>query len=139
MYNPLSKELLIVILYQFLSNSTRSARYILSVNTSLSSLYSCAILCCRASNNKIQVRNLHEKGEGTIPNPVVTFEEAFEDYPDILREIKKAGFKEPSPIQKQAWPIALQGIDLIGIAQTGTGKTLAFLLPAFIHIDLQET
>ena len=40
-------------------------------------------------------------------------------------------------MQKQAWPIALQGLDLIGIAQTGTGKTLAFLLPAFIHIDRQ--
>jgi ATP-dependent RNA helicase DDX43 len=38
----------------------------------------------------------------------------------------------------QGWPIALQGIDLIGIAQTGTGKTLAFLLPAFIHIEGQE-
>ena len=36
---------------------------------------------------------------------------------DVMREIAKAGFKEPSPIQKQAWPIALQGLDLIGIAQ----------------------
>ncbi|CAF4730237.1 unnamed protein product, partial [Rotaria magnacalcarata] len=44
---------------------------------------------------------------------------------------------EPSPIQCQAWPIALKGYDFIGIAQTGTGKTLAFLLPALIHIDNQ--
>ena len=34
----------------------------------------------RSKNNKIQVKNLHEKGEGTIPNPVVTFEEAFAPY-----------------------------------------------------------
>ena len=37
----------------------------------------------------------------------------------------------------QAWPILLKGQDLIGIAQTGTGKTLAFLLPALIHIENQ--
>ncbi|KAK2142730.1 hypothetical protein LSH36_920g01015 [Paralvinella palmiformis] len=95
----------------------------------------------RKENNNIMVFDLHENNEGIIPNPAITFEQAFEHYPDILGEIKKAGFQEPSPIQKQAWPIALQGIDLIGIAQgcvcTGTGKTLAFLLPAFIHIEGQ--
>ena len=37
------------------------------------------------------------------------------------------------------WPILLKGKDCIGIAQTGTGKTLAFLLPALIHIDNQTT
>ena len=47
------------------------------------------------------------------------------------------GFERPSPIQAQAWPYLLSGKDLIGIAQTGTGKTLAFLMPAFIHTDLQ--
>lgn len=46
-----------------------------------------------------------------------------------LDEIKKQGFEKPSPIQAQAWPILLKGEDMIGIAQTGTGKTLAFLLP----------
>jgi ATP-dependent RNA helicase DDX43 len=47
------------------------------------------------------------------------------------------GFSKPSPIQSQAWPYLLSGKDVIGIAQTGTGKTLAFLLPSFIHIDNQ--
>lgn len=56
---------------------------------------------------------------------------------EILTELSKQSFKEPTPIQAQMWPIALQGIDVIGIAQTGTGKTLAFLLPIFIHIDNQ--
>ena len=41
--------------------------------------------------------------------------------------------------QAQAWPIVLQGIDLIGVAQTGTGKTLCYLMPGFIHLDLQPT
>lgn len=50
-----------------------------------------------------------------------------------------SSFEKPSPIQSQAWPIVMQGIDLIGIAQTGTGKTIAFLLPAMIHIDSQVT
>lgn len=72
-----------------------------------------------------------------IPNPVRTFGEAFGSYPEILAEIKRAGFERPSPIQMQAWPIIMKGRDLIGIAQTGTGKTLAFLLPAFIHIEGQ--
>lgn len=41
------------------------------------------------------------------------------------------------PFQSQAWPIVLQGIDLIGVAQTGTGKTLSYLMPGFIHLDSQ--
>jgi ATP-dependent RNA helicase DDX43 len=51
--------------------------------------------------------------------------------------IKVQGFEKPSPIQAQGWPVLLQGEDLIGIAQTGTGKTLAFLFPALIHIVSQ--
>jgi len=54
-----------------------------------------------------------------------------------MDEIHKQQFIKPSPIQCQMWPITLQGLDCIGIAQTGTGKTLAFLLPALIHIDSQ--
>lgn len=56
---------------------------------------------------------------------------------DILDQIANQGFQTPSPIQAQAWPILMQGMDLIGIAQTGTGKTLAYLLPALIHIEHQ--
>ncbi|KXJ28996.1 probable ATP-dependent RNA helicase DDX43 [Exaiptasia diaphana] len=93
----------------------------------------------RLMKNNIMVENYGETVQDRfIPNPVKTFEEAFQDYPDILREIKKAGFTTPSPIQCQAWPVIMSGLDLIGIAQTGTGKTLAFLLPAFLHIDGQD-
>ncbi|KAL0129589.1 hypothetical protein PUN28_001690 [Cardiocondyla obscurior] len=96
----------------------------------------------RQTNNNIQVRYVFENegsAEMKIPNPVETFEQAFQAYPDILTEIRKQKFVKPSPIQCQAWPILLSGQDLIGIAQTGTGKTLAFLLPALIHIDGQVT
>ncbi|KAL5022397.1 hypothetical protein ScPMuIL_001552, partial [Solemya velum] len=91
----------------------------------------------RRQNNDIQVTNLSEDGSGRIPNPVQTFEQAFQHFPEILDTIYNQKFVKPSPIQIQAWPVLLQGLDLIGIAQTGTGKTLAFLLPAFIHIDGQ--
>ncbi|XP_076259278.1 putative ATP-dependent RNA helicase DDX43 [Rhynchophorus ferrugineus] len=74
-----------------------------------------------------------------IAKPVLTFEQAFYNYPDILIALKKAKLEKPTPIQCQAWPILLSGEDMIGIAQTGSGKRLAFVLPAFIHIDGQTT
>lgn len=93
----------------------------------------------RLANNDIQIKRTFDDKPGLrpIPNPVTTFEQAFQHYPDILKEIYKQDFKHPSPIQSQAWPVLLRGEDMIGIAQTGTGKTLAFLLPALIHIDGQ--
>ncbi len=47
----------------------------------------------------------------------------------ILAALKAIGFVEPTPIQKQAIPVVLQKRDVLGIAQTGTGKTAAFMLP----------
>ena len=48
---------------------------------------------------------------------------------DILKAVEEAGYQEPTPIQEQAIPAILTGSDLLGIAQTGTGKTAAFVLP----------
>ncbi|HLI14118.1 MAG TPA: DEAD/DEAH box helicase [Alphaproteobacteria bacterium] len=48
---------------------------------------------------------------------------------DILRAVGDAGYETPTPIQEQAIPIVLQGRDVLGCAQTGTGKTAAFTLP----------
>ena len=48
---------------------------------------------------------------------------------NILRAVQEAGYTEPTPIQSAAIPHILAGHDLIGIAQTGTGKTAAFVLP----------
>jgi len=49
--------------------------------------------------------------------------------PEILRAVHDAGYTEPTPIQQQAIPVVLQGLDLMGGAQTGTGKTAGFVLP----------
>jgi ATP-dependent RNA helicase DDX43 len=93
----------------------------------------------RLENNKIAVAKVFDENaaQEEMPKPTVTFEYAFEDYPDLLETVKKQGFAKPSPIQSQMWPILLRGEDCIGISQTGSGKTLAFLLPALIHTDGQ--
>lgn len=93
----------------------------------------------RLSKNNIMVKYIDENNTKPIPKPILKFSHAFKDYPEILEEIQKQKFETPSPVQCQAWPIIMSGYDLIAIAQTGTGKTLAFLLPAFIHLDLQPT
>ncbi|HBJ61208.1 MAG TPA: RNA helicase, partial [Opitutae bacterium] len=49
--------------------------------------------------------------------------------PKLLQSIEESGYTEPTPIQKEAIPQILEGHDLTGIAQTGTGKTAAFTLP----------
>ncbi|MEK7108251.1 MAG: DEAD/DEAH box helicase, partial [Patescibacteria group bacterium] len=49
--------------------------------------------------------------------------------PNLLGIVERLGFKNPTPIQQRAIPIAVEGKDVIGVAQTGTGKTLAFALP----------
>ncbi len=56
----------------------------------------------------------------------------FEDLglgPDVLKAVTDAGYRVPTAIQEKAIPVALQGRDLLGCAQTGTGKTAAFVLP----------
>ncbi|CEH16015.1 p-loop containing nucleoside triphosphate hydrolase protein [Ceraceosorus bombacis] len=52
--------------------------------------------------------------------------------------IKKLGWKGPTPIQAQAIPAIMSGRDVIGVAKTGSGKTMAFLLPMFRHIKDQR-
>jgi hypothetical protein len=54
--------------------------------------------------------------------------------PPAPPQIKRAGFHAPTPIQAQAWPVALAGRDLVAIAKTGSGKTCGFLLPGMMHI-----
>lgn len=70
------------------------------------------------------------------PKPVQSFEEM--NLPDYLANIiRKMNFTEPTPIQAQGFTAALMGRDLVGIAQTGSGKTISFMLPGCIHINNQ--
>lgn len=52
----------------------------------------------------------------------------------MLKVIETIGYKEPTPIQRQAIPIGLQNRDIIGVAETGSGKTAAFLIPLLVWI-----
>lgn len=54
--------------------------------------------------------------------------------PELLRAIRAAEYTEPTPIQTQAIPVALDGEDILACAQTGTGKTAAFLFPILQHL-----
>jgi ATP-dependent RNA helicase RhlE len=54
--------------------------------------------------------------------------------PGILEILAKRGFTKPTPIQEQSIPIAIEGKDMMGVAQTGTGKTLAFGIPLLQHL-----
>jgi ATP-dependent RNA helicase DDX5/DBP2 len=84
-----------------------------------------------------QAKQIRIISEGDVPDPVQTFETA--PFPKKVRKaLIAAGFAAPSPIQSQAWPIAVQGKDFIGVAKTGSGKTLAFLLPAFRMLSKQQ-
>src|SRR4051812_46375048 len=55
--------------------------------------------------------------------------------PQVLKAIQEAGYTEPTPIQLAAIPEVLAGHDVIGIAQTGTGKTAAFVLPILTKLS----
>lgn len=62
---------------------------------------------------------------------------SFEDlklHPLIIKALTEAGYQKPTPIQKQAIPELLSGFDVMASAQTGTGKTAAFMLPALHHL-----
>ncbi|KAJ1655159.1 mRNA splicing protein prp28 [Dispira simplex] len=71
---------------------------------------------------------------GSIPHPIRYWKES--NLPSsILQVINDVGYKEPTPIQRQAIPIGLQNRDIIGIAETGSGKTASFLIPMLVYIS----
>ena len=59
--------------------------------------------------------------------------------PELLRAVREQGYETPTPIQAQAIPVVLQGRDLMGGAQTGTGKTAAFTLPMLQRLAPQAS
>ena len=80
--------------------------------------------CIFRNENEITI----VKSGNLVPNPIMRFEDGgFPDY--VMAEVHKAGFAAPTPIQSQGFALALTGQDMVGIAQTGSGKTLGYLLP----------
>lgn len=70
---------------------------------------------------------------GKLPYPIRFWSEAgLSD--TIYRAIKDARYKQPYPIQRMAIPIGLANRDCVGIAETGSGKTAAFVIPMLIYI-----
>ncbi|KAL5084068.1 ATP-dependent RNA helicase dbp2 [Trichoderma cf. simile WF8] len=94
-----------------------------------------------SSRSAAEVDEFRRKHQMTIagrevPKPVETFDEAgFPRY--VMDEVKAQGFPAPTAIQSQGWPMALSGRDVVGIAETGSGKTLTYCLPAIVHINAQ--
>jgi len=58
--------------------------------------------------------------------------------PSLLKALDDVGYETPSPIQAQTIPLLLEGRDVVGQAQTGTGKTAAFALPILSRLDLKQ-
>jgi len=77
---------------------------------------------------KIAINGVNE------PTPFISFSDY--NWPKLaINLFRRNNYEKPTPIQASCWPIALSGRDLIGIAVTGSGKTLGYVLPAFIHIE----
>ncbi|KAM3325859.1 ATP-dependent RNA helicase DBP2-like [Capsicum chacoense] len=76
-------------------------------------------------------------GSRPAPSPI----ESFPDmclHPSIMKDIEKHGYTAPTSIQAQAMPVALSGRDLLGCAETGSGKTAAFSIPMIQHCLAQQ-
>eukprot|EP00667_Euglena_gracilis_P003809 EG_transcript_3822 len=87
-----------------------------------------------------EVAAFHERHgvavEGPAPPPILRFD-AVDFGPEVMASLKSL-YEQPTPIQSVAWPVLLHGHDCIGIAETGCGKTLAFMLPAILHMNAQS-
>jgi len=86
--------------------------------------------------HSIVVQGHGKNSNAKFADPFIDFDDAPFN-PTIQKTLKAAGFERPTFIQAQAWPIAIQGEDMISIAKTGSGKTCGFLLPSF-HQYIQD-
>jgi ATP-dependent RNA helicase DeaD len=82
----------------------------------------------------LETKDNMNTNENESTSTIVTFND-FNLEPKVFRAVSELGFEEPTPIQMKAIPIALAGRDLIGQAQTGTGKTAAFGIPLINKIE----
>lgn len=85
---------------------------------------------------KLELEGIQVKGKG-CPKPIKTWAHCGVSKKE-MDVLKRLGFEKPTPIQCQAIPAIMSGRDLIGIAKTGSGKTIAFILPMFRHILDQQ-
>jgi ATP-dependent RNA helicase DDX47/RRP3 len=90
----------------------------------------------QSSSDSVDVN--HEEAEDAPPSQTtplessIDAEKSFADLgigPELCEACEAMGYTSPTPIQLQAIPVALQGRDVIGVAETGSGKTAAFALP----------
>ncbi|XP_069754507.1 probable ATP-dependent RNA helicase DDX46 isoform X2 [Narcine bancroftii] len=81
---------------------------------------------------RLELEGIAVRGKG-CPKPIKSWVQCGISM-KILGSLKKQAYEKPTPIQAQAIPAIMCGRDLIGIAKTGSGKTIAFLLPMFRHI-----
>lgn len=84
------------------------------------------------NEHRLELEGIIVKGKG-CPKPIKTWVQCGTSM-KVLNALKKHNYEKPTPIQAQAIPAIMSGRDLIGIAKTGSGKTIAFLLPMFRHI-----
>lgn len=73
---------------------------------------------------------------GGVPAPVKGFKRSSLPRSHV-EALFAAGYRAPTPIQSQSWPIVLSGKNMVGLAQTGSGKTAAFLMPLMVHACAQ--
>ncbi|EPR79471.1 DEAD/DEAH box helicase [Spraguea lophii 42_110] len=91
---------------------------------------------------KEEVQRFRDEGEmkiygNDIPKPIINLDD-IQFGTNVMKTLERMGITKPTAIQAQGWPMALSGRDMVGIAQTGSGKTISFVLPALIHASQQE-
>lgn len=85
---------------------------------------------------------VEDSGEASVSTdfpPVADFEDLAGVVPEfLLASLHAAGIEAPMPVQAQTLPLVLAGFDMVGIARTGSGKTLSYLIPAIVQIEAQD-
>ncbi|XP_010775224.1 ATP-dependent RNA helicase DDX42 [Notothenia coriiceps] len=96
-------------------------------------------LSCLDATQVFDLRHkLNLRVSGAVPPKPCTSFAHFSFDEQLMHQIRKSEYTQPTPIQCQGLPIALSGRDMIGIAKTGSGKTAAFIWPMLVHIMDQK-
>ncbi|WP_231704008.1 DEAD/DEAH box helicase [Cochlodiniinecator piscidefendens] len=96
----------------------------------------CSFCCVMKKGSSVTTETVTETPSTeniTTESDAVTFRD-LNLHPVLLKAVLNAGYETPTPIQEQAIPLVLKGHDVMGLAQTGTGKTAAFGLPLINHL-----